>query len=105
MQRFCRQSALLCSKRASFQSKLNISVPVRFISENSWAAEELKAKGEKLTPRVGEHVIVDNNTLDTPSKEVKELAERYLELNMVEANQFLKIIQVNFVLIFLSYSL
>lgn len=66
----------------------------RFITEDSWAAEQLTKKGEKLGPGVAGDMLVTESMVFNATPKVKELAEKFLELNAVEAAQLLKVIQV-----------
>ncbi len=86
-----RSSRLLAN---SVTLRLSVQGPRRFVSENSWAADQLSKKGEKLTPGVEGDMLVTESLVHKPSPKVKELAEKFLELNAVEAAQLLKVIQV-----------
>lgn len=72
----------------------NFCFQARSISESSWAADILKGKGENLTPSTQEDVIVTDDILNKPSPKIKELGEKFLELNAIEAAQLLRVIQV-----------
>ena len=94
MQRICfRQSRLLSSILNSNRAVIVNSIQYRSISENSWATEQLKSQGEKLTPRKGDDILVTDDIVHKPSQRVKDLADQFLELNAIEASQLLKVIQ------------
>jgi large subunit ribosomal protein L7/L12 len=64
------------------------------VSDGSWAADNLKAKGEKLSAREGDDIVVSMEMMDQPSEHVKKLSEEFLKLNAVEASQLLKLVQM-----------
>lgn len=60
------------------------------ITEDSWAADELKAQGMKLEPAepVTELIVLSDHLLLNPSEKVVKLVEEITSLNMVEVKQF-----------------
>ena len=79
------------NRAGNFNSIANIQR--RCVSDGSWAADNLKAQGEKLTAREGDDIVVNMEMMDEPSEHVKNLSEEFLKLNAVEASQLLKLVQ------------
>ncbi len=67
----------------------------RFISERSFAAEQLKKAGEKLDPLPDEpYVYVTEDTVYKPTEKVRQIVDSVLELNVIEMHMFVNLIQV-----------
>ena len=63
------------------------------VDENSFAADALKANGEKLVKTTETHVY-DSADLKKPSDRVKQLTNEILSLNVFEVNQLMHDLQV-----------
>eukprot|EP00600_Ochromonadales_sp_CCMP1393_P001761 CAMPEP_0174987854 /NCGR_PEP_ID=MMETSP0004_2-20121128/19788_1 /TAXON_ID=420556 /ORGANISM="Ochromonas sp., Strain CCMP1393" /LENGTH=205 /DNA_ID=CAMNT_0016240979 /DNA_START=5 /DNA_END=623 /DNA_ORIENTATION=+ len=63
------------------------------ITENSWAADRLEELGEKLEPEELPMTRLTEEALYEPSEKTAKLAEEVLALNLLEINQFMKIIE------------
>ncbi len=71
----------------------------RKIDSNSWAADRLLAIGEKLEP--GPSLPLTEATdelLMNPPQNIKELADDIISLNVLEINQLLKAVQVQYLI-------
>lgn len=98
MQRTLFRTAVSAARNVNRVGNFNsvATVQRRWLSEvndGSWAADNLKAQGEKLAPRVGDDIVVNMDMIDEPSEHIKNLSNEFLKLNAVEASQLLKLIQ------------
>jgi hypothetical protein len=74
-----------------------IFTPRRFITERSFAADELKAQGVKLDAAPDEEAIeVTESMVNKPNAKVQKLLDDFLDLNIVEVAMFMKAMQVIF---------
>lgn len=81
-------------KRFYHKSSINRKT---IITTHSWAADKLIAQGEKLEPGVNLEfpIEVTPEMIDKPSERVKEIANEYLSLDLLEINQLTRHLQVS----------
>lgn len=66
------------------------------VTDASWAADKLRAQGEKLENGAEmAEVLVTEELFDNPSEKVIKLTDEVLALNVIEVNQLLRRIQVS----------
>ena len=81
------------SSPAPSSSSSSDSEPV--ITKDSWAAERLEKKGEKIPEGKNEPLILTDAYMNNPSPKIKKLSLEILELNMIEINALMHVLMVS----------